>query len=200
MSIKWGFLRVSVKTALQSGNDPETGICRTGLDEYLKVIFPNTNDWIHDKQFGLAKDGSVCKRRPDYRSDSLMMIVEFDGLQHYTNPERIKSDIDSVNFYTKQGYKVIRIPYFIQLTNKTVKQMFGVDVEEQLFDETIASMSIENKNTPAYLCTAGVKRMANEFSLYKEQYEVNIKHLKSFDNQELSGASILENAMKQTDK
>ena len=45
--------------------------------EYLKVIFPNVNDWIHDKALGKI-NGVLCRKRPDYRSESLKMIVEFE--------------------------------------------------------------------------------------------------------------------------
>lgn len=47
---KFGFLRENKEKALKAGIDTETGLCRTGLDEYLNVIFPNINDWVHDKQ------------------------------------------------------------------------------------------------------------------------------------------------------
>ena len=66
---KWGFLREHSSDAL--GKDPLTDLHRTGLDEYLSVIFPNTHDWIHDKAFGIHKDGRKYNIRPDYRSDSL---------------------------------------------------------------------------------------------------------------------------------
>ena len=45
----WGFLRETTELANKAGIDKDTGLLRTGLDEYLKVIFPDTNDWIHDK-------------------------------------------------------------------------------------------------------------------------------------------------------
>ena len=77
---KWGFLREHSCKA--SGKDPLTGMHRTGLDEYLSFIFPDTNDWIHDKAFGVHEDNETHKNRPDYRSDSLNLIVEFDGLPH----------------------------------------------------------------------------------------------------------------------
>ncbi len=46
---KWGYLRESSKEAKKAGIDQETGLHRTGLDEYLKIIFPDVKDWIHNK-------------------------------------------------------------------------------------------------------------------------------------------------------
>lgn len=58
------FVRETEKMALKEDVDV-TGIPRTGLETYLRYIFPNVNDWVHDKQF------PGKKTRPDYRSDVL---------------------------------------------------------------------------------------------------------------------------------
>ena len=34
----WGFLRETKEDAAKAGIDKDTGLCRTGLEEYLKVI------------------------------------------------------------------------------------------------------------------------------------------------------------------
>ena len=166
---KWGFLREHSSDA--SGKDPLTDLHRTGLDEYLSVIFPNTHDWIHDKAFGIHKDGKKYNIRPDYRSDSLKMIVEFDGLPHYTNPQNIIKDKKNTSIYELNGYKVVRIPYFIQLTNKAVEELFGVKVKEPLFNINYPSLGgIGLKHNPSYLCPGGLKRMATEFKRFPDQY------------------------------
>ena len=41
---KWGFLRETTALANKAGIDKATGLHRTGLEKYLKVIFPQTND------------------------------------------------------------------------------------------------------------------------------------------------------------
>lgn len=187
---KWGFLREHSSNAL--GKDPLTDLHRTGLDEYLSVIFPNTHDWIHDKAFGIHKDGIKHKIRPDYRSDSLKMIVEFDGLPHYTNPQNIIKDEKNTSIYELNGYKVVRIPYFIQLTNKAVEELFGVKVEEPLFNINYPSLGgISLKHNPSYLCPEGVRRMAKEFKRFPDQYEVNVRSLKVIENEILSGVNYL---------
>jgi hypothetical protein len=190
---KWGFLRESTALAKKAGIDIATGLHRTGLEEYLKVIFPQTNDWIHDKAIGDI-NGQRYKKRPDYRSETLRLIVEFDGLQHYTNPDIIEKDIENTKLYSSVGYKVVRIPYFIQLTNRAVKTMFDVEVSEELFDEKISSLSTNGRNSPAYLCPAGVKRMAEEFKSFPEQYKTNIEFLKQQNDPFKSGVEFLEKA------
>lgn len=190
MKNKWGFLRETSEQALKAGIDKDTGIHRTGLDEYLKVLFPNTNDWIHDKMIGKI-NGKLCRSRPDYRSDSLKIIIEFDGLPHYQKPDIIQKDERNTKMYEGFGYKVIRVPYFIQFTNKSVKEFFDIEIVEKLFDEGISSMGIEGKNTPAFLCPAGIKRMAKEFKRFPEQYEINLRFMQSQKNEYQTGTEFL---------
>ena len=174
MSNTFGYLRETQESAIKAGKDPTTSICRTGLEEYLKAIFPKVNDWIHDKSIKL--NGRLY--RPDYRSDSLMLIIEYDGLPHYQKPDVILKDEEKTKFYQDLGYKVIRIPYFIQLTNEVVKKWFNVDVEEELFPDNISSFSVANKNTPAYMCPLGIKRCAKELLSVESQCRANIRALK----------------------
>ncbi len=188
---RYGFLRETASLAKASGIDKDTGLHRTGLDEYLKIIFPNTNDWIHDKALGEV-GGVKYKSRPDYRSEELKLIVEFDGLQHYTKPDIIEKDYRLTELYTNLGYKVVRIPYFIQLTNKAVKTLFNIDITEELFDEKYSSLGVKGFNTPAYLCPAGLKRMAEEFKQFPEQYKTNLEFLKGQNDPYRSGVDFLE--------
>ena len=191
MNKVWGFLRETTELAQKAGIDKDTGLVRTGLDKYLSVIFPDTHDWLHDKAFG-EHNGVKYKIRPDYRSDSLKLIVEFDGLPHYKNPDTIQKDSANQMIYEKCGYNVVRIPYFIQLSNDVVEQLFGVKVQEPLFDDFYPSLGITGRHSPAYLCPAGIRRMAEEFMKFPRQYEVNINALRAANNPALSGVDYLE--------
>lgn len=194
MSKIWGFLRETTELAKKAGIDKDTGLIRTGLNEYLDVIFPDTHDWLHDKAFG-EHNGVKYKIRPDYRSDSLKLIVEFDGLPHYKNPDTIQKDSANPMIYEKYDYNVVRIPYFIQLSNDVVEQLFGVKVPEPLFDDSYPSLGITGRHSPAYLCPAGIRRMAEEFMKFPRQYEVNINALRAANNPALSGVDYLEEAV-----
>lgn len=191
MKNKWGFLRETNALAKKAGIDKDTGLHRTGLEDYLQVIFPQIDDWIHDKTLGLVNDVRY-RSRPDYRSEKLKLIVEFDGLQHYTKPDIIEKDLITTELYKNIGYKVVRIPYFIQLSNKAIKTLFDVNVLEELFDETISSLGIKGQNTPAYLCPAGLERMTEEFMKFPEQYKTNIDFLKKQNDPYRSGVEFLE--------
>lgn len=174
---KWGYLRETEEKALKAKISPAYGMHRTGLDTYLKVIFPNTNDWIHDKRV----PNCIKNTRPDYRSESLKLIIEFNGLNHYTKPNILLKDIEKEKMYKDMGYKVVQIPFFIQLTNQAVAKMFEVIVKEQLFDGNVPSLLVDDSCTPAFLCPLGIKRMAEDFLNYPEQYETNMQSMKKED-------------------
>lgn len=187
---KWGFVRETRDMA--SGTDKETGLNRTGLEDYIKFIFPEIPEdhWVHDKSI----PNSGRRIRPDYRCEDLKLLIEFDGLQHYQQPDKIRKDRETQTLYESLGYKVIRIPYFIQLTNEVVKTMFGREVGEPLFDPVVPSMAISGRNTPAFCCPAGLQRMAEEFRLYPQQYRVNLEFLESQDDDFMTAASLLKAA------
>ena len=168
--------------------DLDTGLHRTGLEEYLGVIFPDVADWVHDKSI----PNSDRKTRPDYRSESLKLIVEFDGMPHYQNPDVIFKDRENMKAYEALGYKVVRIPYFIQLTKTAIRQMFGVEMDCEMFNENIPSLGKKGRNSPAYLCYEGLKRMASDFKKYPEQYRVNVEFMKSQNDDFFTGVSLLE--------
>ena len=193
--IHWGYLRETTDDAKKAGVDHATGLHRTGLNEYLTKIFPNVKDWVHNKEVGKFLDGKKLRTRPDYRSESRMLIIEFDGVQHYSKPDVILKDARNTDNYKRLGYTVIRIPYFIQLTNSAIKELFGEVIKEPMFDVQYASLGASS-GSPAYLCPAGLERMAKEFTRFPEQYQVNIQALKGCNNDMLTGASLLEAAYK----
>lgn len=189
---KWGFLRETKEKAIKDGLDKDTGLFRTGLEEYLAVIFPDVNDWVHDETI------PNCKRkiRPDYRSESLNMVIEFDGPQHYQNPEIIIKDKKKDEIYKELGYKkIVRIPFFIQLSKDSVKTLFGVDVDEDLFNEMIPSFNHVGNN-PATFCPLGIERCAKEFLKFPNQYKTNRDYLKTFNDEKLTSVNLLDKLYK----
>jgi hypothetical protein len=190
MGNKWGLLRETEQKAREAGIDEATGLHRTGLEEYLKVIFPNTNDWVHNS----TVPNSTRQFKPDYRSENLKLIVEFDGLPHYQNPDTLLNNDEKKQHHESMGYKVVNIPYFIQLTNTAIKTLFGVDISESMFHDNMPSLNYQDRCSPAYLCPAGVERMAKEFKLFPEQYKTNVEFLKKQDKQFLTGVEFLETA------
>ena len=191
----WGCLRETSEKSDGSGNDKDTGLCRTGLDRYLSAIYPDVKDWIHDKPINQVYEGRKLRIRPDYRSEKLRMVIEYDGLQHYQSPKNIREDDRKTRIYSALEYRVVRIPYFIQLTNEAVLKLFGIEVPTKLFDGTYPSLGIKEQCTPAFLCPAGIDRMAREFSKFPEQYEVNIRALENAGDEYMTGVTLLKEAV-----
>lgn len=182
-----GFLRETKEAAEKAGKDARTGLVRSGLEEYLAIIFPGVNDWIHDKSVNKELGGI----RPDYRSEALKLIIEFDGVQHFQKPDRIRKDVENKKLYESCGYTVVRIPCFIQLTAKVIKKLFNVEVSPELvFPEGVGSFGY--CFTPAYFCPAGIELCKSIFKEFPEQYEVNIKVLEEMNDDFTSGLSLIK--------
>lgn len=197
--MEFGFIRETTEKAIKAGIDKDTGICRTGLNEYLKAIFPNVSDWVHDKLILDATiDGKNVKTRPDYRSEELKLIVEFDGVPHYQSPIVVREDVRKTNDYIRLGYKVVRVPFFIYLNKYAIKELFDVNMEEDLFKYKVASISVKQGTTPMFFCPAGAKRMCEEFARFQDQLKINIDYLESLNvGEELTGVSILKRYLQQ---
>lgn len=130
------------------------------LGELLKEIFPN-NEFINDK----SVPNSNTRRRPDYRCDELMLIVEFDGDLHYKESGKIKSEAEKNSIYSSMGYKVVRIPYFIQLTNEIVKLLFNKDCN---ISYKYPHGFISDKATlPADFCEMGINKFISDLNKFK---------------------------------
>lgn len=200
--MKLGYLRETTEDAERAGVDADTGIERTGLDVYLKHIFPNVDDFVHDKPFG-GSDKSVSRKRPDYKSESLKLIVEFDGLPHYQSKHQVERDSESERLYTKAGYKVVRIPFFIQLTSSVIERLFGVR-DIQGFDYDVPSFTKNCGSLPVDMCVHGIVRMMNEFmsiapeQLYKNRsYFLDNKMLDCYNLTNMSTYEFLKKAIGQ---
>ena len=64
-----------------------------------------------------------------YRWDILIKdintIVEFDGYGHYCKSSTIMNDIRKDKIANNLKYKIVRIPYFVQLTTQTFQYYFN---------------------------------------------------------------------------
>jgi hypothetical protein len=180
-----GYLRETSELAAKAGIDKDFNLVRSGLDEYLTVTFPEVTDWVHDKALG-----NGIRTRPDYRSEELKLIVEFDGLPHYMNPDIIRKDKNNTEAYEKAGYTVVRVPLFIQLTSSVILRLFKREVSStQVFPEdNVVSFSVQSRFTPAYIPAAGLARMASDFlKLAPEQLESNLVYLEHLADEFISG-------------
>ena len=151
----------------------EKFLTENSLIDYLNLIYPNV-EWVHDKQFIKGR-----RVRPDYRCADLKIIVEFDGYNHYTSASRILSDIENTNLYETLEYKVIRIPYFVQMSSVVIKHLFNVEVNiEQTFPHGFIS-SVSSDLLPCDFNNLGVKRFEKDlerFSYIKEDILLSLKN------------------------
>lgn len=179
---KWGWLRETPDIVKKAGYSKEYDLGYTPMMDYLKVIFPSIKEeeWIQNKKCpNIFVDGKPKTYKPDFRNENLKLIIEVDGLLHYTQEQNVIGDREHNKAYLDAGYKLVRIPYFIQLSNNAVRKLFDVNVEEPLFDENIPSIPTpKNKGIPTQLCSEGLRRMAEEFHAFPEQYKVNLESLK----------------------
>ena len=124
-------------TASKKDSDP--------FRDILKVFFPEFKDKIKIN-VTLNQIGFDVKNKieADYFIEELGLIFEFDGPPHYNNPFKIVADERKkklVGKLTKNGKKtdvrIIRIPYYFQLTK---------DVAKFLFNDLIKHYSKDLKN------------------------------------------------------
>ncbi|NQY20926.1 MAG: DUF559 domain-containing protein [Campylobacteraceae bacterium] len=132
----------------------------------LNELFPE-NDFIRDKSVPNSKNKRL---RPDFRSDKMKIILEFDGDSHYCKAQRIKTDILKDNDYQSLGFKVFRIPYFVQMSSQLLKMIFDKDID---FEQKYPNGFIDKKVIlPADFCELGInlfKKDLEKFSYCKSE-------------------------------
>lgn len=126
-------------------------LCEEKLGQVLEIIYPKEKI-IHNKKIPGYRE--LC--RPDYRLPNLKLIFEFDGSTHFTNPKRIIMDEKNDTFYKSLGYRVIRIPYFIQMDSNFFKNILNLELENLYY---YPNGFIDNKATlPAEFCGMGIQK------------------------------------------
>ena len=101
------------------------------------------------------------KRRWDmaYRADDTIVVVEYDGDEHYRNSIRIKVDREKDEVAAAAGYRIVRFPYWVQLDETTLPHYFGLSAAiEQDFPHGF----ITTKLFPASFCELGIERFRSE--------------------------------------
>jgi very-short-patch-repair endonuclease len=105
--------------------------------------------------------------RPDYHSEAHKLVVEFDGDQHYRSARVILGDAKRDAFFTENGFRVIRIPYFIQLSRAVITDLFR-DIAHTTSDFLnfphgfIASTVV----MPADFCELGIARFEDDLKRF----------------------------------
>lgn len=160
--------------------------------QFIPAQFDITN-YLNEARLGIALEqvfkkqfinnkivpNSNLKTRPDFRNDELMLIVEFDGYKHYTEPSVIYRDRIKDETYSAMGYKIVRIPYFIQLETRTIKTLFGIDYK--MAQEFPHGFIVDDGLVcPAGYCKAGYEKYKQDKTKFKDvwcevEYSLKVK-------------------------
>lgn len=132
------------------------------LGKFLNEFLPDCEIY-HDK----IVPSSGIKNRPDYRIEKLKLIIEFNGKFHYTNPDTILNDYKKKEVYTNMGYKVVIIPYWIQLKSVVIQYIFKNIIKldlKHLKDYNNYEIGFHDKKCPlpSTFCELGNKKLMEE--------------------------------------
>ena len=109
----------------------------------------------------LLIEGSVIL--PDYCNEAHKVIVEFDGYQHYSDPEIVLRDRVKDRVLHWHGYRVIRVPYFVQLDATVISLLFDGVVENKEGWNTYPHGFVNGKALlPTAFCPLGLQRYKSE--------------------------------------
>lgn len=149
-------------------------------EEKLKIFL---YDYI-DNEFEFNKSVPFSKNkrlRPDFINEKLKLIVEFDGYGHYLNPKQILNDQFKDKEYPQLGYRIIRIPYFVQLSSDVINNLFKLNID---YKQTYPHGFIDKKAIlPSSYCELGINRFLQDlekFSFIKKDILESLKQHKDF--------------------
>jgi hypothetical protein len=96
--------------------------------------------------------------RPDYRSERHKLIVEFDGDQHYRSAKHVIEDRAREQVFIDAGYRVVRIPYFVQMTEPVIGYLFGdLVTDRRPFKDFLHGFISATVVFPADFCELGIE-------------------------------------------
>jgi hypothetical protein len=108
---------------------------------------------------GQIVSGLGRRYRPDFRSERHQLIVEFDGDEHYRSAKKILGDKERDEAFAVAGYRVVRIPYFVQLAGVVIAGLFGdVASSHEDFLQFPHGFIAKTVIMPADFCELGIAR------------------------------------------
>lgn len=172
---KWGFLAPTRAKAEEM--EKKYGVHFTPLIDYMKVIFPDIDDWEEEKEIDLSKNSKDNKSeytKVDLYSSTKHKIVKIiveGSVTFNTNTfETFFYQEKKINF---TDFDVYCIDIGTQLTNATVKHIFGVDVKEPLFDENIPTLTQPWMNREFLSLIGSEQLFKKKYVGDEKQYQVN---------------------------
>lgn len=146
----------------------------SNLQVLLEYLYPN-GSWVRNKvipkDIYLKRSNDSTERRmfrADYRNEEESIVVEFDGIAHYQDPLVMNNDINKRIYYEELGYEFIQIPYFFQPTKSVIKELFNIQIQNDLTEMKNGFNVVNgkpNKSLPAAFSENGVRRFISEFNM-----------------------------------
>ena len=135
----------------------------------LEQIFPN-NEIISNRKF------KNYKFKPDYVIHDHKLVIEFDGYRHYNDAKTIINDEVKDTLIESEGYRMIRIPYFVQLTSEIVYGLFNEYIDKPFeyynnFNDYPHGFVDKKAMLPANFCQLGI-----------DKFKLNIDQFNNYDD------------------
>jgi very-short-patch-repair endonuclease len=121
---------------------------------------------MYDAEFIHGRAFPGYRFRPDYINHDLKLVVEYNGHLHYTVAKSVLDDDIKRQIMEKEGYRVIQIPYFVQIDNRVMNKLFNVYKENIEFTDFPHGFISEKCILPADFCSLGLQRIHIEMDLF----------------------------------
>ena len=147
------------------------------LKELLETLNENKLEILHNRKV----PESFLRNRPDFIINK-KFIIEFDGYRHYNNSKNIIKDIETEKDWNELGYKIFRIPYFIQIRSdikEIISKVLNIDISKIIENDYKSGFWDEKALLPADFCELGIQRFKKDLEIFKDyHYSEVIESLK----------------------
>ena len=89
-----------------------------------RIFWPN-GAWESQQRFYYDPDNRRKFYKVDCCSDTMKIIWEYEGPDHYEDVWKLKRDSERQSFFEDAGYQFLRWPYYLQLTKDVAIHFFG---------------------------------------------------------------------------
>jgi hypothetical protein len=107
-----------------------------------------------------------------FRAGDRVVIVEYDGPDHYCNSLKIKADRAKDETVARAGARLVRFPYWVQLDGQTLTHFFALVARVRT---TFPHGFITTKYYPASFCELGIARFERELATLPESVRRDVE-------------------------
>jgi hypothetical protein len=100
---------------------------------------------------------------------NIKIAIKLKEAKHYLFPVDVKDISENYLAANRSAYKVIQIPYFIQLTNETFEHYFGREPHAPILSDHPSGFGDPQMIPPANFCSMGVNNFLTELGELPEE-------------------------------